>query len=330
MTTSTTPPVREGLARDEEGKDLGFGTVVSQQSGIRLVNRDGSFNVVRHGLSFLTSLSAYHWLVTMSWTRFLGSLAVSMGAWNTLFAGAYLLCGPGALQVPESARLGHPWLSAFFFSVQTFATIGYGQIAPAGIAANMVVVVESFLSIVFLTLVTGIVFARFARPTARVMFSERAVIAPHRGGRALMLRLVNVRQSQLFELSAKIVCAYWTGVGGRRKRQFANLELERPSVNFLPLSWTLVHPMVGGGPLSSMDEATFRRADPEFLVLLSGVDETWEQTVHARTSYAASDIVWGARFADIFDRRRDDELAIDVRRLSEVEPAALGADPGVA
>ena len=108
MTLSTTPPVREGPARDEEGKDLGFGTVVSQQSGIRLVNRDGSFNVVRHGLSLLTSLSAYHWLVTMSWTRFLGSLAASMVAWNTLFATAYLLCGPDALQVLESPRLGHP------------------------------------------------------------------------------------------------------------------------------------------------------------------------------------------------------------------------------
>jgi inward rectifier potassium channel len=321
--TSTVIPSATTAPAEETVRDLGFGQVVAQESQRRLVNRDGSFNVVRHGLSVLTSLSAYHWLVTMSWTRFVGLLGGSMLIWNGLFAALFLACGPGALVVPEGARVDHPWLSAYFFSVQTFATIGYGQIAPAGVAANLVVVLESFLSVVFITLVTGLVFARFSRPTARVMFSDRAVVAPYQGGRAFMFRLVNLRRSQLFELQAKVACAYWAQEHGRRTRRFASLSLERPTVNFLPLSWTVVHPFDATSPFHGLTEGEFRALEPEFLVLLSGVDETWEQVVHARSSYASSEVTWGAKFADIYDRRDASQLAIDVRQLSSIEPAPV-------
>lgn len=317
----TSPPIDQ--TSEEASRDLGFGAVVAQESQRRLLNPDGSFNVVRHGLSFLTSLSAYHWLVTMTWTRFVGLLGGSMLVWNGIFAALFLACGPDALVVPDGARVDHPWLSAYFFSVQTFATIGYGQIAPAGVAANVVVVLESFMSVVFITLTTGIVFARFSRPTARVIFSARAVVGPYQGGRAFMFRLVNARRSQLFELQARVACAYWTTEQGRRIRRFANLSLERPTVNFLPLSWTLVHAFDATSPFHGLSEAAFRALEPEFLVLLSGVDETWEQVVHARSSYASSEISWGARFADIYDRRDPDQLAIDVRQLSTIEPAPV-------
>ncbi|MBK8248965.1 MAG: transporter [Gemmatimonadetes bacterium] len=323
MTSSVNPMAAAGLAPDDATRDLGFGQVVAQESRRRLVNRDGTFNVVRHGLSALTSLSAYHWLVTMTWTRFVALLAASMLVWNGLFAALFIACGPGALVVPDGAGVDHRWLAAYFFSVQTFATIGYGQIAPAGVAPNVVVVVESFMSVVFITLVTGIVFARFSRPTARVKFSERAVVAPYHGGRAFMFRLVNVRRSQLFELQAKVSCAYWAEEGGRRSRRFASLELERPTVNFLPLSWTVVHPFDASSPFHGLSETEFRALEPEFLVLLSGVDETWEQVVHARSSYALSEVTWGARFADIYDRRDPGQLAIDVRQLSSLERVAL-------
>lgn len=312
----TTAPTTQGR---DDAPDLGFGRVVAQESRVRLLNRDGTFNVVRHGLSFFSSLSAYHWFVTMSWPRFIGLMGAALLAWNTLFAIAYLACGPNALVVPEGVNVGSPYLVAFFFSVQTFATIGYGQIAPSGVAANAVVVVESFATILFITLVTGIVFARFSRPTARVMFSEKAVIAPYRDGVAFMLRLVNMRRSQLFEVSATLMFVWWTVENGKRVRKFAPLSLERPDVKFLPLAWTLVHPIDENSPLFGMSAETLRASDPEFLILLSGVDETWEQTVHARTSYTAAELTWGAKFASIFDTRREDGLAIDVRKLSEVE-----------
>lgn len=321
---STTVPLDRGAPRTEEQpQDLGFGAVVAQESRARLVNRDGTFNVVRHGLSVLTSLSAYHWLVTMTWTRFLGVLGASMLVWNAVFAALFVLCGPGALYAPPEAHIEGRWALAFFFSVQTFATIGYGQIAPSGLAANIVVVVEAFLSLVFVTLVTGIGFARFSRPTAKLLFSDRAVIAPFRGGRAFMFRVVNVRRSQLFELSASIACAQWIVKDGKRTRAFVNLALERPTVSFLPLSWTIVHPIDAQSPFWGLSEAEFRAREPEFIVLISGVDETWEQVVHARSSYALGDLQWGAKFVDIYDRRHESELAIDVRRLSDVESAAV-------
>jgi inward rectifier potassium channel len=259
----------------------------------------------------------------MSWPRFLGLLGVGMLGWNAVFASLFVACGPGALQVPDAVMVDHPWLVAFFLSVQTFATIGYGQIAPSGIAANLVVVIESFLSILFVTLVTGIVFARFSRPTARILFSEQAIVAPYRGGKAVMLRLVNVRRSQLFDISARLIMAYWETNDGKRQRRFTQLPLERDTVNFLPLSWTLVHPIDSASPLAGLDEPRFRSLGPEFLVLLAGVDETWEQTVHTRTSYAGTDVIWGARFADIFDRSQEHDLAIDVRRLSTIERVSL-------
>ena len=261
----------------------------------------------------------------MSWPRFLALVGACMLIWNALFALAYLACGPGAFLVPDAAGLSNGYLIAFFFSVQTFATIGYGQIAPAGVASNVVVVIESFVTILFLTLITGIIFARFSRPTARVLFSDMAVVAPMSGHMAFMVRLVNVRRSQLFEVSATVILAYWKESGTKRVRRFVGLTLERPNVNFLPLSWTLVHHIDASSPLWGLSEQEVRNAAPEFLVLLAGVDETWEQTVHARTSYTAPDLVWGARFADIFDRRRDDELAIDVRKLSVVERVSAQA-----
>jgi inward rectifier potassium channel len=301
-------------------RDLGFGSVVARESRQRLLNRDGGFNVMRAGLGFLASLSPYHALLTMSWWRFFGLTALFYFGANLLFAAAYMLCGPGSLSVPESAGIESRFLQAFFFSIHTLATIGYGTISPVGFAANVIVSIESFIGLFGLALCTSLLFARFSRPTARILFSDRAVISPYRGVTAFEFRIANARRNQIIELEAKVLFARFEEVNGRPLRRFYPLKLERDRVVFFPLSWTIVHPIDGTSPFYGMSPEDLSKTRGEFLVLLTGFDETFSQTVHARSSYMADEVVWNARFADIFNRPADDGLlTIDVRKLHSIE-----------
>ena len=302
-------------------RDLGFGSVVARESHLRLLNRDGSFNVMRAGLGLLASLNPYHALLTMSWRRFFGLTMLFYFGANVLFAAAYLLCGPGALSVPMDSGIESRFLQAFFFSVHTLATIGYGTISPVGLAANIIVSVESFIGLFGLALCTSLLFARFSRPTAKILFSNQAVIAPYRGITAFEFRITNARRNQIIELEAKALFARFEDVDGRQLRRFYPLKLERDRVVFFPLSWTIVHPIDETSPFHGMSAEDLRATRGEFLVLLTGFDETFSQTVHARSSYLAEEVVWNARFADIFNRPADDGLlTIDVRKLHSIEP----------
>jgi inward rectifier potassium channel len=306
------------MAGADENKDLGFGAVVARESRLRLLNRDGSFNVRRRGLGFFESLSAYHTLLTLSWPRFLGLIVASYFVANLLFAAAYWLCGPAGLMGPAVG--GSRLLQAFFFSVETIGTIGYGQIAPASVAANAVMTIESLAGLMGLALVTGLLFARFSRPTASIVFSRSALIAPYRGIEAFEFRIANRHQNELIELEAKVLYSRTRDRGGRHMREFHELGLERRSVVFFPLTWTVVHPIDETSPLQGVTPEQLVAEDAEFLVLLQGTDETFAQRVHARSSYKPDEIVWHARFTDAFQLPGPDGmLAVDVGRLHEFE-----------
>ncbi|MEZ4413606.1 MAG: ion channel [Gemmatimonadales bacterium] len=303
--------------------DLGFGSVVSRESRRRLLNRDGSFNVAREGIPWYSSMSVYHTLVGTSWTRFLGLVTLGYLAANLMFAFAYYLLGPAALHGPAEVPAADRFLQSFFFSVQTIATIGYGVVSPATLPANILVAAESVAGLVGFALVSGITFARFARPVGRFIFSEHAVVAPYQGGRALMIRTSNARQNQILDVHARVLLARRTRDGGA-VREFFELPLERSEVAFFPLMWTIVHPITETSPLWGDDAESLQSCDPEFIVLLSGVDETFSQTVFARTSYRGDEVRFGARFVDAFDRAATDGiLRADVRLLSKTAPASL-------
>ena len=308
-----------GWRRGDEEKDLGLGSVVAQRSRERFLNKDGSFNVVRRGLPFLESLSPYHVLLTMSWTRFHAVLLGSYLLANAAFALAFLACGPAALEGVQN--LGTGFARAFFFSVETFSTIGFGNITPVGLLANVVMTAEALVGLLWVAMATGLLFARFSRPTAKILFSRSAVVAPYRGITALMFRVANGRTNQLIDLQARVMLGHFVTENGRMVRKFDNLTLERAEVMFFPLSWTVVHPIDETSPLWGLDADGVRAADAELLILLSGIDETFSQTVHTRTSYKPDELVWNARFVGIFDSPKEGEhLAIDLRRLSEIEP----------
>ncbi|HEY0320119.1 MAG TPA: ion channel [Pyrinomonadaceae bacterium] len=304
----------------DENRDLGFGSVVASESRERLLNRDGSFNVDRTGLSFWSSFSLYHSLLNISWTRFLSVLTIFYILTNALFAFAYMLCGRGSLVhfIGEASEVG--FLDAFFFSVQTFSTIGYGNLSPVGLAANMIVTVEALVGLLCVALATGLVFARFARPTAKVIFSRKAVVAPYRDLTAFMFRVTNGRKSQLIELQATVLFARFEELEGRRLRRFYPLKLERNQVVFFPLSWTIVHPIDEESPLKGLTDEDLLHSEAEFLVLFKGTDETFSQAVHTRSSYKAHEVVWNARFSDIYNRSASSQLlTVDIRRLHDIE-----------
>lgn len=305
---------------DDPNKDLGFGSVVSAQRELRLLNRDGSFNVRRTGLSFIDSLNPYHSLLTMTWPVFLALVTVAYLLVNLFFALLYLACGPGALHVPDAMRPDGALATSFFFSVETFATIGYGNISPMSISAHAVMVVESLVGILAVALATGIIFARFSRPTARIRFSRSALIAPYRDMRAFEFRIANERRSELIEVECKLLFVRRETTNGRVTRAYHPLTLERSRVTFFPLSWTVVHPIDDSSPLLGQTPESLHESEAEFLVLLTGVDDASENTVHARTSYRSEEIAWDARFSSVFNAPPDGgALSIDIGRLHDID-----------
>ena len=304
MTTSTTE-AQDSRTTQDEFKDLGFGAEVARGVRHRLLNHDGSFNVVREGLNPLSSLSLYHWLLTISWPKFLGFISVSYLAINAIFAVAFLLCGPDALQSSAGSFNNNPFYRAFFFSVDTFATIGYGNIIPVGVAANTLVALEALVYILAIALATGVVFSRFSRPSASIIYSRNALVAPYRGITALEFRIANARSSQLIEVQVQVILTKMEMVDGIKVRKFYDLDLERRRVVFFALSWTVVHPIDENSPLRGLNREALLNADAELLILLTGTDETISQTVHSRSSYKADEIVWGARFGNMFMRTDD-------------------------
>jgi inward rectifier potassium channel len=245
-------------------------------------------------------------------------MAAGYVATNLLFASLYWLAGSGAITGAEATPLGR-FEDCVFFSVQTLATIGYGKLVPATRAANVLVGIEALVGLLGFAILSGLLFARFTRPTARIAFSRNAIIAPYGDGWALMFRLVNLRNHDLTDVHAVVSLARWVDEKGVRRRRFDQLALERDAIIFMPLHWVVVHPITDGSPLRGLTPESLPSSEPEVVCLISAADETFAQTVHAKTSYDKSDIVWGARFGDMYVTDAD-RVAIDLTRLHDIEP----------
>ncbi|MDQ2889416.1 MAG: ion channel [Gemmatimonadota bacterium] len=263
----------------------------------------------------------------MSWGRFLSLVAAFYVIVNAVFAFAYLACGPDALL--GTGFVGHSelfsnYFRAYFFSVETFGTIGYGNITPVGMVPNILLTAESFIGLLSAALATGLVFARFSRPSAAIVYSRQALIAPYRNMTGFMFRCANARSNQLIEVSVRIMYSRIVlRANGDRVREFTSLPLEFDKVTFFALSWTVVHPIDAASPLYGSTPETLAENEAEFLVLLSGNDETFSQTVHSRTSYRTSEIVWDAKFRSMFiESAENGTTGMDLSRIHDYDPVS--------
>jgi len=306
-------------------QDFGLGGKMSEQTRARLLNHDGTFNVRRNDFSPFHPFNAYHTLLSLPVPRLVALVAVAYVAANLVFAGLYWLGGSGTLEGAAGTPLAR-FEDCLFFSVQTLATIGYGRLVPATRFANVLVALEALVGLLGFAILSGLLFARFTRPTAKISFSNSALIAPYEGGWALMFRLVNLRNHDLTDVRAVVSFARWVEEDGVRTREFDQLSLERDTIIFMPLHWVIVHPIREGSPMRGLTQSVLTAAEPEFVCLITADDETFAQTVHAKTSYDGTDIVWGARFRDMY-LADVDHVAIDMSRLHDFEtvkgPAVL-------
>lgn len=263
---------------------------------------------------------AYHLVLTRTWPSFMLFVALTYVGVNGLFATLYALV-PGCL---ANARPGS-FEDAFYFSVQTLATIGYGGMMPATRYAHLVVIVEALVGILFVALVTGMTFARFSRPATRVLFTNKIAVTPRVDGPVMLFRMANERHNQIIEAQLKvIILVNETTSDGMTMRRPLDVKLVRTTTPMFALSWTAMHRIDEASPFHGPAALErLRKADGQIYLTLTGYDETIAQNIHARYGYALEDIVWNARFADVLTTRPDGTRSLDYTHFHEtvaVEP----------
>ncbi len=305
------------VADTTQQRELGFGKNLTDAG--RLMRPDGQFNVIRENISRWDNL--YYWLITISGWQFLLLMLSCYIAVNALFAGIYLGIGIERLTGITPGSWDHNFMAAYFFSSQTLTTVGYGHISPNGWAASMAASLESFVGLLFFALISGLLYGRFSRPAARILFSEKMLVAPYRDGQtALMFRMVNARRSELVEAEIQVTLAInQRSEAGHTIRRFYSLELEIPKINFFNLSWTIVHVLSDKSPLSGFSLQDYLDGQAEFLILVKATEDTNQQQVNTRRSYTGEEMVWNAKFKPIIGRTPQGVPLVYTRQVGDYE-----------
>lgn len=304
--------------------NTGFGSN-SNMEGTRLTNKDGSINMIKTGLPFITRLSIYHSLLRMPRFRFWAMILLFYTTVNLFFAAIYYAIGVDQL---AGGTLGESvfarFMKAFFFSSQTLTTVGYGHVSPEGMVANLVASCEAFIGILAFAVVTGLVYGRFTRPRAFILFSNNMLVSPYKGGRAIMFRLATYKNNHLTDAEATVTAAIHTREEGKETTKFYSLKLEITRLNSLALSWTIVHPLNEESPFYSYSHEQLMAGKLELMVTVKAFDDHFSNTVQQRTSYTAAELVYGAKFRPMFERAAAGAATVlQLDKINDYEQVAL-------
>jgi inward rectifier potassium channel len=283
----------------------------------RVINKDGSFNVHRRGATW-RDIHPYLHLINMGWFRFFGTILVAYFLANIAFALIYYSLGPGQLAGADAATPAGRLLNDFFFSSHTLSTVGYGNITPKSIAANCVAAMEALVGVLGFAVATGLLFGRVCRPSARIGFSDNMLVAPYQDGTSLQFRVVNRRTNDLMDLDVRMMLMSVDTKNGKAAREYTRLKLEREQVVFLPLTWTIVHPIDNESPLFGKTESDMKEQQTELLIVIKAYDDTFSQTVIARHSYRYDEIIWHRRFSPAFFVDDEGDIVLELPKLGEL------------
>jgi inward rectifier potassium channel len=317
---SRTPTAADHAAAARQVNDPGIASAFERPLD-RLMNKDGSFRVSRD--SRLAGLSeGFVSLATMPALRLVATFVGVYLTMNLLFGSIYMTIGVHQLGNADLSTLGTRWMSAIGMSIQTLTTVGYGSLYPASPATWLVAAVEGVFGILGFSMIAAVIFARFAKPTPRLAFSANALLAPFRDGWSLQIRVANRRDTLLVEVEARLLLAMSDLDGSLARLSYFTLPLQIDRISFLPLSWTIVHPIGADSPLAGMSQAELTARRAELLLILKGVDEAYMQTVIARHSFRYDEIVWGGRFVRAYGVESG-EARLHLSKISayQAEPA---------
>jgi len=277
------------------------------------INSDGSFRSRRVGIDTMTLSHVYSGLVTMSWWRFFGIIVLAYLVLSFFFALIYLLIDPVNLQGLKSTSGAGRFIEILFYSAQTMSTVGGVSIVPAGFSNNLILSIESLMALLYVAVVTGLFFVRFSRSTAKLIFSDKAVIAPYKDGSGLMIRLANAKKITAVEMYAHMFFVMYDPV--QNKRNFKELGLEQM---YLPLSsptWTIVHPIREGSPFYQVDLAELKKSNFNLIVTIGAIDSVTGQSIFGGQAYAKEDIIPNARFTSCSELNEEGETVVYLDKI---------------
>jgi len=300
----------------------GFGANAASYGG-RFINKNGTANVRKEGIGFIESISWYHTMLNIPRWKFMTIIFIFYLLVNFVFASIYCLIGVEHLNGISATTLIAKFGQAFFFSAQTFTTVGYGHISPTGFLASFVASVEALFGLLSFAIATGLFYGRFSKPKAHIKFSENALIAPFQDGKALMFRIAPYKNTNLTDAEAKVTLGMKVLENGIEVNRFFSLDLEYDRINALTLSWTLVHPITEDSPLYAFTKNDFQTQKGEVIIYLKAFDEMYSNTVAIRSSYVFKEIVYGAKFIQMFENNDNSKTLLHLDRLNSYNEVLL-------
>jgi inward rectifier potassium channel len=296
--------------------DTGFGTTGNINGG-RFINRDGTFNLQKVGWPVWRRYSIYYRLISMPLWKFITIIFLFYVLINFIYTLIYLAIGPNAFTGMISSDGWKMYKEVYFFSTETFTTVGYGRVNPIGDAANVVAAIESMTGFLSFAVATGLIYGRFSRPRAHLAFSDNAVIAPYRDKTALMFRFVCYKdQHALTDVTVQLNLAMLIQENGKANYKYYSLPLERSRVESLPMNWTVVHEINDESPLAGFTLEDMKTADVEFYVLVRGFNDVYSNTVQQRTSYTYDEIKINRKFAHMYQETENGTI-LELHKLSK-------------
>lgn len=286
---------KTGVQLDPNKEDFGFGKSYSQTKN-RMITDQGQFNIERIGVS---AKSWYHELIEMRWPFFLSLILVYYVAINLVFGFIYFLAGSWRIVGITNESIWKEFYQCFFFSVQTFTTVGYGGMHPIGLLASGIAGFEALAGLLTLAIITSLVYAKFSKPRAKILYSDHVLIAPFKGTYGLQMRIANALSNTLIDMEATMIVGFTPEE--TNSRILRNLSLEINKIALFPLNWTLNHIIDDKSPLNGLDLANMEKYNMEVLILLRGFDESYNQNVHSMQSYSADRVVFNAKFKPMFE-----------------------------